>query len=286
MLYEIVAAAAECIGPNPDEFPRLFENKVLNRMKNPENRLKRALAEGRRQIGVWHTLGGSVGAELLANTGFDWVLVDTEHSAIEVRDVLPCLQALAAYPETSAAVRVADNDTALIKRHLDQGAQTIMVPNIRSAEEARRAVAAMHYPTRGVRGMAGLTRATRFGAVEAYPATAGDELCLILQIETLDALAALDEIAAVEGVDSLFIGPSDLSASMGHAGDLNAPAVKTAILDTLDRLARLGKPSGLLTLDPDFAETCIEHGAQLVTVAIDMAAMLQALRPIRDRFLG
>lgn len=250
-------------------------------MKNPENRLKRALADGRRQFGIWHTMAGSVGAELLASIGYDWVLVDTEHAVIEVGEVLACLQAIAAYPEVSAVVRVADNDTALIKRHLDQGAQSIMVPNVRSLDEARRAVAAMHYGPRGVRGAAGLTRATRFGSVEAYATRASDELCLIVQIESVEGLAALEEIAALEGVDAVFIGPADLAASMGYPGQPGAPEVKAAIREAFARLAAVGTPSGILTLERSFLDESLALGAQLTAVGIDMALLIDAARALR-----
>lgn len=255
-------------------------------MKNPENRLKRALAEGRMQLGIWHTFGGSVNAELLASVGYDWVLLDTEHAAVEVSEMLACLQGIAAWPETSAVVRVSDNDTALIKRHLDQGAQSIMVPNVRSVEEARRAVAAMHYGPRGVRGAAGLTRATRFGTVDDYATTASDELCLILQIESPEGLAALDEIAALEGVDAVFIGPADLSAAMGYPGNLGAARVHAAILDAIAQAKALGTPIGILTLDDAFRAECVAAGVTLNAVGVDMALLIDGAQALLARERG
>ena len=255
-------------------------------MKNPPNNLKRALAAGEMQLGAWHTFGGSVNAELLASLGYDWVLIDTEHAAIEVSQVLPSLQAIAAYPETSAVVRVCDNDTALIKRHLDQGAQSLMVPNVRSVEEAQKAVDAMHYAPRGVRGMAGMTRATRFGTVEDYLGTVDDELLLILQIETPEGLAAIEDIAAIDGVDALFIGPADLSAAMGFPGQQGAPEVLDAVRDAMARIAASGKVSGILTLDETLRADCVRAGMRLNAIAIDMILLADAARALLERERG
>lgn len=255
-------------------------------MKNPKNRLKRALASGKTQIGIWHTFGGSTNAELLASVGFDWVLLDTEHATVEVSDVLAGLQAIASWPNTSAVVRVSDNDTALIKRHLDQGAQSIMVPNVRSVFEAQRAVDAMHYGPRGVRGAAGLTRATRFGTVENYDTTASDELCLILQLESPQGLAALEDIAALDGVDALFIGPADLSAAMGFPGNQNAPEVRTAILDAITRAKSAGIPIGILTLDEAFRAECLAAGVTLNAAGVDMALLINAARELLAQSRG
>jgi 4-hydroxy-2-oxoheptanedioate aldolase len=202
----------------------------------------------------------------------------------EVTDAFGCLQAVAGYPEVSAVVRVSDNDTALIKRHLDQGAQSVMVPNVRSVEEAERAVAAMHYGPRGVRGVAGITRASRFGTVDNYLATASDELCLILQIESRAGLDALEDIAAVDGVDALFIGPADLAANMGHPGNPGAPEVQAAILDAFARLAAIRMPAGILTLDEAFLARCIDAGARVNAVGVDMALLVASLRELRAKY--
>jgi len=255
-------------------------------MKNPENRLKRALAADEAQIGIWHTFGGSTNAELLASIGFDWVLLDTEHASVEVSQVLAGLQAIAGWPDTSAVVRISDNDTALIKRHLDQGAQSIMVPNVRSVAEAQRAVDAMHYGPRGVRGAAGLTRATRFGTIDHYDTTASDELCLILQLESPEGLAALEDIAALEGVDALFIGPADLAAAMGFPGNQKAPDVRAAILDAIARARAAGIPIGILTLDTAFRAECVAAGVTLNAAGVDMALLITAARDLLAQSRG
>lgn len=243
-------------------------------MRNPENRFKAGLKAGRQQVGVWHALGGPVAAEALAACGFDWIVIDTEHAPLEVADVLPALQAVAAYPEVSAVVRAAINDAVLIKRLLDLGAQTLLIPYVQSAEEARAAVRALRYPPRGVRGVAGMTRASRFGTVEGYAACAEAELCLLVQVETREALAALDAIARVEGVDGVFIGPADLAASLGHVGEQGHPEVVAAIEDALARLASHGMPSGILTFDRAFARRCMELGTRFTAVGADLGLLV------------
>ena len=253
-------------------------------MKNPENRFKTALREGRHQLGIWNAIGGNIVPEVLASCGFDWVVVDTEHSPVEVTDVLPALQAIAGYPDVSAIVRPAFNDPVLIKRVLDLGAQTVLLPYIQSVEEAEAAVRAVRYPPAGIRGVAGLTRASRFGAVERYTATADAEICLLLQVETAIALDRMEEIAAVEGVDGIFIGPSDLAASMGHPGAPGHPEVVAAIEDAIVRLKKMGVPAGILTLDEDFARRCMELGTLFTAVGIDLGVLANGVRALRARF--
>lgn len=253
-------------------------------MKNPKNKFKAALREGHQQIGLWNTLGGSINAELLAGCGFDWVVLDTEHSPVDVVDVLAPLQAMAAYPETTAVVRPAWNDAVLIKRYLDMGAQTLLLPYVQNADEARAAVAAIRYAPAGMRGMAGMTRASRFGQVENYARTAEEEICLILQVETVEAMGNLEEIAQVEGVDGIFVGPADLAASLGYPGQSNHPDVIAAIEDIIARLKKIGVPSGILTLNEEFAKRCIELGTGFTAVGIDMSLLAGAARSLRTKF--
>ncbi|MCV2869631.1 aldolase/citrate lyase family protein [Defluviimonas sp. WL0002] len=253
-------------------------------MKNPRNRFKAALQAGRQQIGLWNTIGGNTVPELLAGCGFDWVVIDTEHSPVEAVEVLPALQAMAAWPEVSPVVRPAFNDPVLIKRILDFGAQTLVLPYIQSAEEARAAVRAVRYPPAGIRGVAGMTRASRYGAVDDYIASANAEICLVLQVETRAALDALDEIAAVEGVDGIFIGPADLAASLGHPGNPGHPEVVTAIEGAITRLKEIGKPSGILTLNEAFARRCMELGTTFTAVGVDLAVLADGVKALRARF--
>jgi 4-hydroxy-2-oxoheptanedioate aldolase len=243
----------------------------------PVNRFKQALKDGQQQIGLWNSIPGPLVAEALAGCGFDWVVIDTEHAPTDVPDVLGMLQAMAPYP-VSAVVRPAANDPVLIKRLLDFGAQTLILPYIQSAEEAQAAVAAVRYAPRGMRGVAGLTRASRFGAVPDYTQRADAEICLILQVETALALSRIEEIAATDGVDGLFIGPADLAASMGHPGALDHPAVKAAIEDAIRRITATGKPAGILTSDAAFARACMGWGTRFTAVGMDIGLMLQAAR--------
>lgn len=255
-------------------------------MDLPQNRFRKLLKTGQHQYGIWNSIGGSVVAELLAGARFDWVLIDTEHSPVEVSEVLASLQAIASYPDTSALVRPAINDVVLIKRHLDQGAQTLLLPYVQSRAEAEAAVAAMHYPPRGVRGVAGLHRAARFGRVENYHARAESELCLLLQVETATALDRLEEIASVPGVDGVFFGPADLAASMGLPGQAGHPDVCAAILDGIARLKRIGVPAGILTMNRDFARQCVAAGTLFTAIDMDLGILARGADALRHEFMS
>lgn len=252
-------------------------------MNLPDNRFKRALREGRQQIGLWCSLPGGYAAEAVAGSGYDWLLFDTEHSPGDPLTVLAQLQAVAPY-DVSAVVRPASNDTVLIKRFLDLGAQTLLIPYVQDAEQARAAVAAMRYPPEGVRGVSGLTRATRFGRIAGYGRRAADELCLLVQVETREALDRLEAIAAVEGVDGVFIGPADLAASLGHVGDPAHPEVAAAVEDAIRRLRAAGKPAGILTSDTAFARRCIEIGTVFTAVAIDAGILARGTEAVARQF--
>jgi 4-hydroxy-2-oxoheptanedioate aldolase len=252
-------------------------------MNLPENHFKRALREGRQQIGLWCSLPGSYAAEAVAGSGYDWLLFDTEHSPGDPLTVLAQLQAVAPY-DVSAVVRPASNDTVLIKRFLDLGAQTLLIPYVQNAQEARAAVAAMRYPPEGVRGVSGLTRATRFGRIPGYGKRAAEELCLLVQVETREALDQLEAIAAVEGVDGVFIGPADLAASLGHVGDPGHPDVVAAVEDAVRRLRAAGKPAGILTPDAGFAKRCIEIGTIFTAVAIDAGILARGTEAVARQF--
>ena len=253
-------------------------------MQNPKNRFKAAIANGTQQLGVWNTIGGNMVPELLGGAGFEWVLVDCEHAAIETIEVLPALQAIGQNPDTSAVVRVAANDATLFKRVLDMGAQSVMVPYVQTAREAAAAVHAMRYGPQGMRGMAGMTRATRYGKVDDYFDVAEDELCLIVQIETLTGLQNLDAIAGADGVDAVFIGPADLSASMGLRGQMTHPDVDKAVCDAIKRLSEMGVPAGVMALDPDVADRYLTSGASFVAVAVDLVLLADAVANVRGRF--
>jgi 4-hydroxy-2-oxoheptanedioate aldolase len=255
-------------------------------MELPVNAFKRALVEGRQQIGLWCSLPGAYAAEAMAGSGFDWMLFDTEHSPGDPLTVLAQLQAVAAYP-VSPVVRPASNDAVLIKRFLDIGAQSLLIPFVQSAEEARAAVAATRYAPAGIRGVSAVTRATRFGRVADYGRRAHAEICLLVQVETREALDRLEEIAKVEGVDGVFVGPGDLAASLGHVGEPGHPEVRAAVEAAIGRIRACGKPAGILTPDPAFAARCIELGTTFTAVGGDLGLLARATeslaRPFRSR---
>lgn len=252
-------------------------------MDLPANQFKRALREGRHQLGLWCSLPGAYAAEAVAGSGFDWLLFDTEHSPGDPLTVLAQLQAVASYP-VSAVVRPAGNDAVLIKRLLDFGAQTLLIPYVQTAEEARVAVAAMRYPPTGIRGVSGVTRATRFGRIPNYGKRAGEELCLLVQIETQEALDNLEAITSVDGVDGVFIGPADLAASLGHVGEPGHPEVKALIENAIVRIKAIGKPAGILTPDNAFAARCIEIGTLFTAVGVDAAMLVRATEALARQF--
>ncbi|WP_460450827.1 4-hydroxy-2-oxoheptanedioate aldolase [Alsobacter sp. SYSU BS001988] len=252
-------------------------------MQLPQNAFKRAILAGRQQIGLWCSLPGPYAAEAMAGAGFDWMLLDTEHSPGDPLTVLGQLQAVAPYP-VSPIVRPASNDAVLIKRILDFGAQTLLIPYVQSAAEAQAAVAAMRYPPRGVRGVSGVTRATGFGRIAGYARRAEEELCLLVQIETREALDRLEEIAGVDGVDGVFIGPADLAASLGHVGEAGHPEVVAAIEDAIRRIRACGKPAGILTPDNAFAQRCIELGTVFTAVGVDASMLARATEALAQRF--
>lgn len=252
-------------------------------MRLPTNNFKHALARGELQIGLWCSLCSNIAAELVAYSGFDWLLLDTEHSPNEVPDLLAQLQAVA--PGTATAiVRPAWNDTVLIKRVLDIGAQSVLLPYVQNAEEARRAVAATRYPPRGVRGVTGSGRAARFGRVTDYLQRAGEEICVLVQAETRQALDNIEAIASVEGVDGVFIGPSDLAASLGHIGQPGHPVVQAALKEAVDRLKAVGKPAGILTGNEDEARRYIEWGYLFVAVGADIGLLAKGADALARTF--
>ncbi len=241
-------------------------------MDLPKNPFKAAIAEGRRQLGLWCAINDSTVVEMMAGCGYDWMLLDIEHSTLDPATALPLLQATAPYP-VHPVVRPSSLDPAEIKKLLDCGAQSILVPYVQSAEEARVAAGAVAYAPDGFRGVAGMTRASRWGTVERYHARAREEICLIVQVETRAALDRLEDIAAVPGVDAIFIGPSDLAASFGHPGEPSHPEVRAACLDAMKRLAAIGKPSGFLTLDEEVLKEMIEAGCVFPAVDVDIAIL-------------
>jgi 2,4-dihydroxyhept-2-enedioate aldolase (EC 4.1.2.-) len=245
----------------------------------PVNTFKRALREGRLQRGIWCTLSDTLAAEMLAGCGFDWLMFDTEHSALDPIAVLPLLQAVAPYPVTPI-VRPGALNPPEIKKLLDLGAQTLLVPMIHDAAAAALAVAAVTYPPEGIRGVSGMTRASRFARVPAYHRRAREEICLIVQVESVEALGNIEAIAAVPGIDAIFVGPADLAASFGFPGEPSHPEVTAAVLDAIRRIAAAGLPAGILTSDNAVYDAAIAAGARFAARDIDLVAMRKGLSPI------
>jgi 4-hydroxy-2-oxoheptanedioate aldolase len=252
-------------------------------MQTPINAFKRGLLAHQHQLGLWVSLAHSYSAEVVAGSGFDWLLVDTEHSPNDLIAVLGQLQAVAPYP-VSPVVRPTWNDTLQQKRLLDIGAQTLLIPYVQTEEEAAQAVAGMRYPPDGVRGVAGTTRASSFGRDAAYIKTCQNELCLLVQVETREALDNLEQIAHVDGVDGVFIGPSDLAASLGHPGESDHPEVQSAIEDAIRRVLACGKAPGILTLNEKLARRYIELGTLFTAVGTDIAILARETEKLAARF--
>jgi 4-hydroxy-2-oxoheptanedioate aldolase len=252
-------------------------------MDLPRNAFKHAIAAGRLQVGLWSSLCSNIGAEAVADSGFDWILLDTEHSPNEVPGLLSQMQA-AERGTASLIVRPAWNDAVLIKRVLDIGAQSILVPYVQNAEEARRAVAAVRYPPAGIRGVAAAARASRYGRVKDYLKKADAEICLLVQVETRVALRELEAIAAVDGVDGVFIGPSDLSASFGLIGNPQHAEVQKALQDAVTRLKAVGRPAGILTTNEDEARRYIDWGYVFVAVGSDVGLLVRGADALAKTF--
>lgn len=253
-------------------------------MQMPRNEFKRALESGQTQIGLFLGMASGYTAEVVAGTGFDWLLIDGEHGPNDLRSIIHQLQALAPYP-VRPVVRTVDHDVARIKQLLDGGAQTLMVPMVESADDARALVRAMRYPPHGVRGVGtAMARAARWNGVEDYFAQADQEMCLIVQIESLAGLAGLDEILTVDGVDAVFIGPSDLAASMGHLGKPGHPDVKAAVEGAIAKIAGSGKAAGVFSADPAIASAYQAIGARFLLVGVDALLLRNSAAALASRF--
>jgi 4-hydroxy-2-oxoheptanedioate aldolase len=255
-------------------------------MRTPENPFKQAIAAPGAQIGLWLGLADAYAAELCATAGFDWLLIDGEHGPNDLRSMLAVLQAVAPYP-SHPVVRIPHGDTALIKQVLEIGATTLLVPMVESAAQARALVRAMRYPPQGVRGVgSGLARSSRWSGYPDYLKEANQRMCLLVQVETAAALEQIDAIAAVDGVDGVFIGPADLSASMGHLGQPGHPEVRAAIEGALPRILAAGKAPGILAVDEALARRYIALGARFVAVGVEATMLAHATRALAARFKG
>ena len=245
-------------------------------MKLDTNHFERNIKAGQKQVGLWVTLANGLAAEVVAHAGYDWVVVDTEHSPGGVLDAATQLQAFAG-TNTTALARPAWNDAVMIKRLLDIGAKGLVIPMIESVEEAKQAIAATRYPPHGIRGVAGGTRASKFGRIKDYTATIENELTVILQLESASAIAQAEDIAALDGVSGIFFGPADIAADIGHLGNPMHDDVWALIKPAAAKLRAMGMPCGTLVLDPAFAADLLNKDFTFVASGTDVSAFAQAV---------
>lgn len=256
-------------------------------MQTPVNTFKQALAEKRAQIGLWCGLADHYTTEICAGAGFDWLLLDGEHAPNDLRTLLQQAQVVAGYPGTNAVARVPMGHghvgQALIKQYLDLGIQTLLVPMVDTAEQAADLVRSTRYPPDGVRGMGG-ARASRWGRLGNYAKEANAQTCLLVQVETREGVANLDAIIATEGVDGVFIGPADLSATHGHVANPTHPEMQALIDDCITRIVKGGKAAGILTTDDTLARRYLGLGATFVAVGLDNNLLMRHTQELAARF--
>ena len=250
-----------------------------------QNAFKAALQAGRPQIGLWLGLTSSYSAELLAGAGFDWLLIDGEHAPNSVQTVLTQLQAIAPYP-SQPVVRPSWNDPVQIKQLLDVGAQTLLVPMVQNADEARQAVRATRYPPAGIRGVgSALARASRWNRIPDYLQQANDAMWVLVKIETREGVKNRPRLRAGEGAEGVFIGPADLSADMGFAGNPQHPEVQAAIEQAIAQIRAAGKAPGILMANEPLAKRYLELGARFVAVGVDTTLLARGAEALAARFI-
>ncbi|MEK0164375.1 HpcH/HpaI aldolase/citrate lyase family protein [Phaeobacter sp. A36a-5a] len=249
-------------------------------MPATKNTFKQALSRGDRQIGCWMSFGEGAVAEVMGTCGFDWLVIDGEHAPNDIRSIRDQLMALAA-SKSHPVVRVPVGETWIIKQVLDAGAQTVLIPIVETAEQARELVRACRYPPTGTRGVgATAARASMFGSVSDYTRTADQEICLLLQVENRKGIENLDDILEVEGVDGIFIGPADLSTDMGHQGNSAHPEVRAVIADAMTRIKAAGRAPGILGTAPEATQAYLDMGAQFLAVGIDVMVLANNARAL------
>lgn len=254
-------------------------------MPAPVNTFKAALARDEQLIGLWLGLANPYTAELAAQSGFDWLLIDGEHAPNDVPIIMAQLQAMFGYP-VAPVVRPPSDDRVLLKQYLDIGVQSLLVPMVESVEQAREIVRSVQYPPNGVRGVgAGLARASNFNAISDYLTTADDEICLLLQVESMAGIDALDDILTLDGVDGVFVGPADLAADMGYMGKPGAPEVQAVVTDVLARINAAGKASGILSSDPKLLQVYRDMRINFLAVGSDVGLLGGSMRALRNKFL-
>ncbi|WP_270732893.1 HpcH/HpaI aldolase/citrate lyase family protein [Shimia sp. Alg240-R146] len=247
-------------------------------MPAPHNPFKHALSKGELQLGCWLGLADPYIAEISAGAGFDWLLIDGEHAPNDLRSITAQLQVIAGR-DTHAVVRPPIGEAWIIKQLLDAGAQSLLIPMVESGAQAQDLVDAVTYPPHGIRGVgSALARASEFSAIGDYLTTARQEICLLAQVENQKGIDALDDILAVNGVDGVFVGPSDLAADMGFIGQPGEAEVKAVVLDAIERIVAAGKAAGILTLDKDLQQACRKLGATFIATEIDVTLFARGMR--------
>ena len=254
-------------------------------MAAPRNKFKETLKKKKMQLGFWQSLASTSTCEISAQIGFDWLLIDGEHAPNDIANIADLLRVIDP-SDSQAVVRVVAGIPHIIKQVLDAGAQSILVPMVDTAEQAREMVRAVRYPPDGIRGAALVTRAAQYGNVENYAPTANDEICLLVQAESKTAIENLDEICAVEGLDGVFIGPFDLAASMGFIHDPNNEVVQKTIEQAISKIVSSGKAAGILMLDEIRAKKYIEMGALFVAVGTDVSTFSNATKKLLANYRG
>jgi 4-hydroxy-2-oxoheptanedioate aldolase len=247
------------------------------------NAFKAGLKAKKLQIGLWQSLCSNISVEICSDSGFDWLLLDTEHSPNEIPDLLSQLQAMELGTATPI-IRPAWNDAVLIKRCLDIGAQTLLIPYVQTVEEAKAAVASTRYAPQGIRGVSVAARASRYGRVPGYLTKANDEICVLVQVETRQSLDIIEQIAKVDGIDGVFIGPSDLAASLGHLGNPQHAEVQAAMKNAVERLTAIGKPAGILTGNEEEVRRYIDWGYLFVAVGSDVGLLAKNADALAKKF--
>jgi 4-hydroxy-2-oxoheptanedioate aldolase len=249
----------------------------------PRNAFKQALSRCERQVGLWCSMASPVAAEILAGAGFDWIVIDGEHAPNDIVTLLPQLQAMRG-GTAEPVFRVPWNEPVIIKRALDVGARSLLIPFVQNPDEARKAVAATRYPPLGIRGVAVAPRANDYGRIQSYHRNAHLDTCVLVQLETKIALKEVEAVAAVAGVDGIFIGPSDLAAAFGHLGNPKHPEVQAAIADAAQRIRAKGKSAGILTGNADDAEGLFDAGYNFVAVGSDVGVLARTAEALAARF--
>lgn len=252
-------------------------------MSNTINHFKQKL-KTQQQIGLWVGLADAYATEIVANAGYDWLLIDGEHAPSDLRTTLLQLQSMAAYP-SQAVVRPPIGSVQLIKQLLDIGAQTLLIPMVETVEQAKLMVKAVHYPPEGIRGVgAALARATRWNSIPDYYVQAHEQICLLIQIESVQGLKNLDEILQIEGIDGVFIGAVDLSATMGYQGDANHPEVQKAVIVAIKKIRAAGKAAGILSTTDEVTQKYVELGTEFVAVGVDTSVLMNGLRSLLSKY--